>query len=68
MSVPLRSCEVYDRGQWWPGQLLDYRLVDGRWRAVVRWRTSPGEQYQQARWQEDVRPAGSEGASHVVTT
>ncbi|RZS89630.1 hypothetical protein EV189_1399 [Motilibacter rhizosphaerae] len=55
-----RPVEVLHEGRWVPGTLLRAYRTGGRWRAVVRYATAPGERYQQARWAEDVRPAREE--------
>ena len=55
-----RPVEVLHEGRWLPGTLLHAYLVGERWRAVVRYYTGAGSQFQQARWAEDVRrPADS---------
>ena len=38
--------------------LAQYRL-DGRWRALVRYSTAPGMQFQQARWADELRPVAT---------
>jgi hypothetical protein len=44
-----------------PGTLLSAYVSGGRWRGVVRYGVAPGEQYQQARWAEDLRAADESG-------
>ena len=39
--------------------LAQYRL-EGRWRALVRYATAPGIQYQQARWADELRPVANQ--------
>ncbi|RKS73983.1 hypothetical protein CLV35_2481 [Motilibacter peucedani] len=58
-SLP-RPVEVRHQGRWVHGSLLAVYRRGGRWRAVVRYSVAPGEQYQQARWADDVRAAGAQ--------
>lgn len=51
-----RPVEVLHAGGWVRGTLLSAYRSDGRWRGVVRYSVQPGEQYQQARWAEELRP------------
>ncbi|NHC12514.1 hypothetical protein [Motilibacter deserti] len=50
-----RPVEVLHEGRWVPATLLHAYRVGERWRAVVRYYTGAGSQFQQARWAEDVR-------------
>lgn len=54
-----RPVDVLHEGRWVRGTLLvAYRSGSaGRWRGVVRYAVAPGEQYQQARWAEELRAA-----------
>jgi hypothetical protein len=49
--------EVYAGGTWWPGWLDpdDWRKVDGRWRAMVRYQTGPAENRIGGFDQDDIR-------------
>jgi len=56
-----RPVEVLHEGRWVPATLLHAYRVDGRWRAVVRYYTGAGSQFQQARWADEVRSPARHG-------
>ncbi len=50
------AVEVLHDGRWLRGRLLHtYRQPNGRWRGIVRYTASVGEQYEQGRDQDDIR-------------
>jgi hypothetical protein len=58
-----RPVEVVHQGRWVRGTLLAAYRFRGRWRGVVRYSVAPGEQYQQSRWAEDLRPPSRESSA-----
>jgi hypothetical protein len=62
-AVLPRPVEVVHQGRWVPGTLLAAYRFRGRWRGVVRYSVAPGEQYQQSRWAEDLRPPRGDSSS-----
>lgn len=63
--------EVLQEGRWLPGiRLHVYRRDDGRWRGIVRYTAGVGEQYEQARDQDEIRrptPDARSLARHLTT-
>jgi len=55
------AVEVLHEGRWLPGTLLHAyrRREDGRWRGIVRYTADVGEQYEQSRDQDEIRPASA---------
>jgi hypothetical protein len=47
----------HDDGQWYLGKLLDAHLATTGWRAVVRYSTAPGAQYERGVAYGDLRKA-----------
>lgn len=57
LPVPRPVLVRHDDGQWYPGKLLHAYLAATGWRAVVRYSTAPGAQYERGVAYEDLHNA-----------